>query len=106
MLRKKNLFVDDKYSVMNPRESLVLGKSNIMFRYNLFSYGNIHVRDDSHAKLVAKNRSFVIVHLYENAYIEATQLDRAKVVLVKHSPKVTIVAGTNIKVREEYDYLL
>ena len=75
------------------------------FRYNGFSYGNIHVRDNSSAKVIARNISFVIVHLYENASVTAEQLDNAKIVLVKHSDKVSIVAPSNIKVREEYDYL-
>ena len=104
-LRKSNIFVNDKYSVNNPAESLILGTSEIIIRYNTWNHGNIHVRDNSNVKLTARNSSFVIVHLYENAYIDAEQLDKAQVVLVKHSEKVTIVADSNIKVREEYDYL-
>ena len=103
--RKSNVFVNDEYSVCNPKESLVLGTSNVTFRYNGFSYGNIHVRDNSSAKVIARNISFVIVNLYENASVTVEQLDNAKIVLVKHSDKVSIVAPSNIKVREEYDYL-
>ena len=103
--RKSNVYVNDKYSVVNPKQSLVLGKSEITFRYNGWSSGNIHIRDNSSAKVTVKNKSFVIVHLYENAYCVAEQLDKAKVVLVKHSPNVTVVAGKEIKVTEEYDYL-
>lgn len=103
--RKSNVFVNDKYSVNNPKESLILGTSDMTVRYNAEFNGNIHVRDNSSVKLSAKGRSFVIVHLYEKAYIQAEQFDSAKIVLVKHSPDVTIIAETNIKVREEYDYL-
>lgn len=103
--RKHNVFVNDKYSVNNPKESLVLGKSDVTFRYNGHSYGNIHIRDNSMAKVIARNVSFVIVHLYENAYVDAEQIDNSKIVLVKHSRNVTIVAEDNIKIREEYDYL-
>jgi hypothetical protein len=56
-------------------------------------------------RLIAKNRSFVIVHLFDEAYVTAEQFDKAKIVLIKHSDKVTIVADTSIKVKEEYDYL-
>lgn len=103
-LRKSNVFVNDKYSVVNPKESLVLGASDVTFRYNGHSYGNIHIRDNSSAKVIARNLSFVIVHLYENASVTAEQYDNAKVVLVKHSTNVTIEAE-NVKVKEEYDYL-
>lgn len=105
LLRKNNVFVNDKYSVVNPRESLILGISDITIRYNANSYGNIHIRDNSNVKLTARNYSFVIVHLYENACIKAEQFDKAKVVLVKHSANVHITAGEHIKVREEYEYL-
>ena len=75
------------------------------FRYNAWGNGAIHIRDNSRAKIFAKNKSFVMVHLYEKAYVEAVQTDKATIVLIKHSPDVTIVADTNIKVKEEYDYL-
>ena len=104
-LRKSNVFVNDKYSVCNPKQSLVLGTSEITFRYNAWNNGSIHIRDNSSAKIFARNKSFVIVHLYEKAYIEAEQQDKATIVIIKHSPDVTIVAEKNIKVKEEYDYL-
>lgn len=104
-LRKKNIFVNDKYSVVNPKESLIFGTSDVSIRYNADSYGNIHIRDNSSVRLIARNRSFVIAHLYENASVSAEQFDKAKIVLVKHSKKVHIVAEENIKIREEYDYL-
>lgn len=103
--RKKNIFADDKYSVVNPKESLVIGTSDVTFRYNGHSYGNIHIRDNSSAKVMARNISFVIVHLYENASVTAEQLDNSKIVLVKHSKNVSINAAVNITIREEYDYL-
>ena len=103
--RKHNVFVNDKYSVVNPEESLILGTSDIIVRYNSHCHGIIHVRDNSKMKLYARNVSFAIVHLYENAHVDAEQFDNSKIVLVKHSHNVTIAATDNIKVREEYDYL-
>lgn len=103
--RKSNVYVNDKYSVCNPKQSLVLGSSEITFRYNAWYNGSIHVRDNSSAKIFARNKSFVIVHLYEKAYIEAEQQDKATIVIIKHSPDVTIVADKNIKVKVEYYYL-
>lgn len=104
-LRDNNVFVNDKYSVVNPEESLVLGTSEVTFRFNSDGHGYLHIRDNSSARITAKNRSFVIVHLYENAYVSVEQFDIAKIVLVKHSDKVTIVADKSVKVREEYNYL-
>ena len=103
--RKSNVFVNDRYSVCNPNDSLILGKSDITIRFNGESHGNIHIRDNSSVKLSAKNRSFVLVHLYENAYIDASQYDKAKIVLIKHSENVTIVAEKEIKIREDLKYL-
>lgn len=104
-LRQNNIFVNDKYSVINPKQSLILGNSDVTFRYNAWGNGSVHVRDNSSLKIFAKNRSFVLVHLYDNAYIEAKQSDKAKIVLIKHSDKVTIIAEKDIKIREDYDYL-
>lgn len=103
--REVNVYVDDKHSVINPKQSLILGKSDITIRFNSNGHGEIHVRDNSRVKLTAKTRSFVIVHLYENAYIYAEQTELAKVVLVKHSKDVTVVTEGNVTIKEEYDYL-
>lgn len=105
ILRENNVFVNDKYSVVNPEESVILGKSEITLRYNSNKHGIIHIRDNSSVKITAKNRSFAIIHLYEKAYVDAEQFDSAEIVLVKHSQDVTIIADSNVKVREEYDYL-
>lgn len=103
--RKSNVFVNDKYSALNPKQSLILGTADITVRYNAWNHGNIHVRDNSSLKLTARNHSFVIVHLYENAKITAEQFDKAQIVVIKHSIKANIIADTNVKVREELDYL-
>ena len=104
-LRKSNVFVDDTYSVCNPKQSLVLGNSKITFRYNAWGNGSIYLRDNSSAKIISKNKSFVIVHLFEKSYVEAEQNDKSTIVIIKHSHDVTIVADANIKIREDYDYL-
>lgn len=104
-LRQNNIFVNDKYSVCNPKQSMVLGSSEMTFRYNAWGNGSIHIRDNSSAKIFARNKSFVMIHLYEKAYIEAEQQDKATIVIISHSPDVTIIADKNIKVKEEYDYL-
>lgn len=103
--RRNNVFVNDKYSKVNPKQSLILGTSEITLRYNTWNYGNIHVRDNSSVNLTARNGSFVIVHLYESAQLKAEQFDKAKIVIVKHSDKVKIISSKAIKIREEYDYL-
>lgn len=104
-LRKVNVYVNDRYSIMNPKQSLILGDSDITIRYNAVGHGEIHVRDNSHVTLTAKTRSFVIVHLYEKAEIDASQIDSAKVVLIKHSKNVNIATKGNVTIKEEYDYL-
>ena len=101
-LRKSNIFVNDKYSKVNPKQSLILGTSEITLKYNAWNYGNIHVRDNSSINLTARNGSFVIAHLYENATIKAEQFDKGKIIIVKHSTKVRIISSQTIKIREEY----
>ena len=103
--RKVNVFVDDSRSVVNPEQSLVLGTSNVTLRYNGNSHGNIYVRDNSKVTVTAKNRSFVIVHLFDNSHVEASQFDSARIVLIRHSQDVTFIAGKNVTIKEELDYL-
>jgi len=103
--RRNNVFVNDKYSALNPKEALILGKSNITVRYNANHSGSIHVRDNSSVRLTAKNNSFVIVHLYDNAKIDPEIIGSPRIVLIKHSDKVTINEKQGIVIKEEYQYL-
>lgn len=104
-LRNSNVFVNDKYSSVNPKQSIILGTSEVTFRYNMWNHGTIYIRDNASLRLSAKNRAFVIVHIFDEAHINAEHSDKAKIVIIKHSDKVTVVADTDIKVTEEYDYL-
>ena len=103
--RKSKVFIDDKYSIVNPEQSLILGKSDIRIRFNAAHHGNIHVRDNSSVKLTAKNKCFVIVHLYDNAHVDASQFDSARIVLILHSTDATFIAGKDVTIKEEYNYL-
>ena len=87
--RSAHIFVDDEYSVVNPRESIALGTSSVTYRYNGWSIGIIHIRDNSTARIIAKGKSHVIVHLHEsaNASVECEAL--AEVVIITHSKNVT-----------------
>ena len=103
--REVNVVVDDRHSTLNPKQSLILGKSEVTARFNGASHGSIYVRDNSRLTLTAKNRSFVIIHLYDNATVSIKQFDKAQIVVIKHSHDVTVNADESIRVREEYDYL-
>ena len=103
--REVNVFVDDQYSIVNPKESLILGKSEIKARFNGASHGVIHIRDNSSLSLTAKNRSFFIVHIYDKATVVAGHSDNAHVVLITHSHYGVICADRGIRIREENDYL-
>lgn len=99
--RSVNVFVDDKYSTVNPRYSIALGDSTVTYRYNGWAIGIIHIRDDSTAKIFAKGKSHVIVHLYDRAHADIVEReDGADVVIITHSPNITFV-GDATRIREE-----
>jgi len=101
LLRNNNVFVDDKYSALNPVHCLILGGSRITCRYNGVWIGNVHVRDTAEAIVTARNRSFCIIHLYDNAHVSVKQMDTATVVVIKHSNNAVITADGDVKIKEE-----
>lgn len=105
LLRENGVFVDDKYSICNVQDSLVLGGSSIKYRYSGRYYGNIRVRDTSIAHVLARGDGLVIIHLFEKACATVRKTDNAKVSIIKHSPDVLISADEGVRIVEEYDYL-
>lgn len=104
-LRSNGIFVDDEYSTSNIEHSLVLGSSHIRYRYSGKSYGNINLRDTSYAHITTRGNVLLVVHMFETSSIKVEQSENARVVVIKHSPKVIINRTGDVTVKEEYDYL-
>jgi len=103
--RKSNVLVDDKYSLLNPARALVCGNSTSTMRFNARNQGLIYVRDSSDIKILASGNAFVLVHVLDDACVRVEQKDNAKVVIINHSPDSVIIADSDVKVREELDWL-
>lgn len=89
-LRLNNILVDDQYSLLNPKSAVVIGNSKTNIRFNAWSSGEICVGGTSSITITAKNSSFVMVHLYDNAALTAYAYDKARIIVIKHSQKVII----------------
>ena len=104
-LRNHGVFVDDEYSTSNIEHSLALGCSHIRYRYSGKSYGNINLRDISYAHITARGNVLLVVHMFETSSIKVEQSENARVVVIKHSPRVIINRTGDVTIKEEYDYL-
>lgn len=104
-MRKNGVLVDDTFSLMNPKNAVLIGNSKSVIRINGYSVNTIFVVDDSNVKIVSKNHSFAIVHLLDRTSVEVECNDESKVVVIKHSHDAKITAGQGVTVKEEYDYM-
>lgn len=105
-LRSHSVFVDDRWSVNNPENSLVLGDSKVTMRFNGWSIGRVYVRDNSQVVISAKNKSTVFVHAFEKAWIGVEQHDAANVVIIRHAEGVVVSQNIGTaKIRDEFGYL-
>jgi len=102
ILRSKNIVADDRYSLLNPEKALITGNSESTVRYNGISSGVIHIQDTSSVKVSAKNRSFVIIHLFDKAQVTVEKEDLAKVFVVRHSPDTILNADKDIKYKNRF----
>lgn len=104
-LRQNGILVDDNYSLLNPKSSILIGKSSSRIRFNGRNCANIYIIDDSKAMIAASGNSFVIVHLLGNASVEAVQKDNADLVIINHTHNSSISSEGNVRIKEEFDYL-
>lgn len=105
LLRQNNILVDDKYSLLNPQEAVILGNTETTVRVNGNNRSVIYIRDSSTVKLYARNTAFVIVHLFENASISIHVLDNPNFLVLKHSHSVDVITNGEIKIKDDFDYL-
>lgn len=104
-LRKNGILVDDTYSLLNPRNAILIGESQSTIRFNNYMVTTIYVIDNSKAKILAKGHSSVIVHLLGNPQVEVEQKEHGNVLIINHSKESVIISDDGIKIKEEFDYL-
>ena len=102
-LRDNGIIVDDKYSLLNPKNAIIIGDSTSVVRVNGYKASTIYALDNCHLKVTSKNRSFVIVHVLGKAKVDTSKYDLSRLVVILHSREATVTG--NAIVREEYDYL-
>lgn len=108
LLRKHGVLVDDDYSLLNKRMCVLQGKSTANIRYNAWNPGTVYIRHRSKAVITAKNMSFVIVHLFDDAAVDCHSEDKAYIVVLRHGTQTKIgnVSGPGlVKIKDELDYL-
>lgn len=83
--RRNGMVVDDRWSLLNPTHSIVLGDSTAKIRYNGFSVGRATVMDSSQCEISAKGHAVAHIHLYDKAKVKITVEGSAMVSVYLHS---------------------
>lgn len=108
-MRSHGIIVDDEWSMNNTENSLLLGCSKVTMRYNGWNIGRVYVRDSVQVSITAKNKSTVIVHAFENAWVKAKAYDDAKILVIRHSDMVRVTLFSQKEgmatVKDEFGYL-
>jgi len=105
LLRKNNLLVDDKYSVLNPAEMVALGNTVSTIRINGISHSSIYARDKSRLNISVRGKAFVIIHLFDQSNVDVNTFDTPNVLLLIHSNNAFYNVSDMVKVKKELDYL-
>lgn len=103
--RSNGILVDDKYSLVNPENAILLGKSESTIRINGSKASHVYVTDKGKLTVIAKNRAFVLVHLLDDASVDAQAFDSARLVVIQHSNGVSIKTNDLAIVKREFGFL-
>lgn len=104
-LRRHGIIVDDKYSLLNPGRSIVMGSGEATIRTNGYWLSAVYAVDNANLKIETKNASYAIVSVLGDAVVEATQLDHSRLTVIMHSRNAKLTTTGNVRVREDYNYL-
>ena len=104
-LRKNAILVDDKYSIMNPEQAILIGESESTIRMNGREVSTVYVTDHSRLKVLAKDKSFIIVHALDSAEIEGETEGLGDIVIIRHSKNVKIKNNGGVRIKDELNFL-
>ena len=88
LLHKNNIVVNERHSLLNPMTAVILGKSKSKVRVNGYCVCRVYVRDASVVDVYARQRSHIIIHVYDNAQVNIVENTAA------NTPKI-ILHGSN-----------
>ena len=104
-LRENGILANDKYSLLNPEHAILLGNSKSTLRFNAMNVADVYVVDDSWAKVIVKDRAFVLIHVLGKAQIDVKLYGHATCTVLNHSRESVINADESVKVKEDLNYL-
>lgn len=103
-MEELGVFLDDEIRVEDKRQVVCLGETHGQIAVSKFNVARIYVKHGSNLKIIAKDRAFVMVDVFDSAVVDVCASDKAKVcVNLYHGSRVTQSAEdeATIKVTEK-----
>lgn len=96
---KHGVVANEKWSLLNPTHSIVMGDSEAKIRYNGFAVGKATVTGRSKCDITAKGHAYVVVDVYDDACVTVSSEEQARVTVIKNSKncKLSCLGQTTIK---------
>lgn len=105
LLRKNGILVDDNYGFLNQSKAMILGNSKSTVRINGRHHAVIYVRDNSNVRVIARNDAFVLVHVLDDATVQAEGFDSSRLVVFRNSKSANIMVCGKATTEDDLDYL-
>lgn len=106
LLRKNNILVDDRRSLLNPPMAIILGNSHAIIRVVGNNPSRIYLNGNTEASLYVHTNAKVIVEVRDKARLSVTPWeDRTDCVVFDYSDDTLVEASKSIKYERKDDYL-
>ena len=102
-LRKHNVLIDDKWSLLSPKRAALIGQSATTLRYGMRNVSEAYLFDNSSALITCKTNATAIIHLYDNASAVAKAYDAGRVLVIRHGVNTRARVEGNASVEDEMD---
>lgn len=107
ILRRSGVLANDRYSLRNKREIVLLGNSEAVVRIDGPCSSRIYACDTSFSKIYVRTSEKVIIEVRDHANVEVIP-DAGydtDVVVYEYSDESVVVAPNSVRYRKENDYL-
>lgn len=83
------VFLDEEIKAENSRHVVVLGNCNGTANYSGFEVGQVFAKHNAKLTVTAKDSSFVMIDVFDNAEVEVVASDNAKICVNHYGGRVT-----------------
>jgi hypothetical protein len=93
-IQQYGVYADERITAVNPENIVSFGNCTGSIAYDGYAVGKVYVKHDSRLNIEASGQAFAMIDIFDNAEIEVTAVENAKIVVNEYGGKISLTLNS------------